>query len=55
MGFRIVELFILACLIVFIVNVLHYVLKVEGDGGGLFFLSKRWEANAKKQAEKKAN
>lgn len=42
-GFRVIELFILLGLIVFIANVIHYVINKDGKGGGgIFFLSEMW-------------
>ncbi len=49
MGFRIIELFVLLGLIVFIANVIHFFLKTDFNGGGLFFLSKKWEEKSKKK------
>lgn len=45
MGFRIIELLIIAGLLWFIANVFHYMFKVEGNG--FFFLSKHWEEKEK--------
>lgn len=56
MGFRIIEMFVLLLLIAaivwFIGNVIHFVVKSDSDGEGFFNLSKSWQEQAKKKAKK---